>query len=164
MKPMNLREMTVECIELQDLLLDDEIDHADIERALARSKEQRGQKLKDCLHVAHNLDATLQAVGYEIKRLEAHKQRIERAGERLRDWVKSNLMPGEKFECEIGGFSVAKNPPAVVPDTPDTPAPDAYTRTEFVTTIDKKLILKDLQCGATIPGWSIKQGTHLRVK
>ena len=160
---MNLFEITNEWKELQELLLDPEVEQGDIEKAYADITEARNVKLENCLKVIKHFDAMEQGIAYEIKRLQAHKEAIVGAGERLREWVKFNLQQGEKFECTVGGFSWRKSE-AVVSETPDTPIPEAYEVVEFVTKPDKKLMKKDLECGANIPGWKIEKRENLVVK
>lgn len=160
---MNLFELTQEWKDLQALLLDDEIERSDIESAFGFITEQRNLKLENCLKMIKTFDAMEQGIAYEIMRLEAHKKRTQRAGEQLRDWVKMNLQPGEKFECTVGAFGWRKSE-AVVSENEETPIPDAYAVVKMVTTPDKKLMKKDLECGATIPGWTLEKRTNLAIK
>lgn len=160
---MNLYQLTKEWQELQTLLLDEELDPADLEKAYTEISEQRDLKLENCLKVIKHFDAMAQGVAYEQLRLDAHRKRIERAGEKLREYVGMCLGEGNKFQCAAGELGWRKSV-AVVAESEATPIPDAYQVVKMVTTPDKKLMKADLECGASIPGWRLEKRMNLQVK
>lgn len=160
---MKLYELTRDWLALQERLNEaDELTHADIATALEAIDEARDKKIENCLKLIKHYSALHAGARMEIERMKAYTERLEKAGESIKAYLAGCMMDGERFQSAIGeiGWRTSE---AVVCDE-GAAIPEQYQRVKNIIEADKVLLKKDLECGATIPGWRIEKRKHLQVK
>ncbi len=121
---------------------------------------KRDQKLEGCRKVLADFEAEQEAIAYEIKRLEQRRNRIQKRHDTLSGWVAKNLLPGEEFECPIGGFSWRKS--EYLDFQEGATIPKAYQRVKIEP--DKKAITAAIKAGKKIKGWFLATRNNLQIK
>lgn len=163
-----LREINAQILELTDALIDaaDESEETAILEALDALSLQREQKLENIAYVRLQLKSYVKAIAAEIKRLQARKQAMENAGKRLDGYVMVELQRAgkRKHEGTYASLTIAKSPVSCEVINPDM-IPDAFTKTETVTKINKADAIRHYKStGEIIDGLRFYQNEHLRIK
>lgn len=112
-----------------------------------------------------NTDADAEAIDTEIKRLGALKKRAETQSERMRLYLKKNMLATNTTEIDgtILKIKLKKNPPRV--DVEDENAvPDEYKRSKVVVSIDKDAIKTAVKAGVGVNGTKVIQDSRVEIK
>lgn len=117
-----------------------------------------------------NLDARIDALGAEIKRLQSRKKSTDNLKTRLKEFMKGCMTVADKKKLEFDNFTVAvqKNPPSVEITDEDAIPSKYFTIIPEQKQINKAALLADLKAlkeGQTIPGAQlITDRTNLRIR
>lgn len=157
---MNLYELTKEWKDLQDLLLDDSLEPSDLEKAYLEISAERNQKLENIRKLLKHLQADVDIIQAEKDRLNVFQKKYESKIESLLSWVEKCLLPGEKFDCPIGGFSWRES--EYLDSAENAKIPKAFQRVKIEP--DKNAIKAALKTGKKIAGWFLAKRQNLQVK
>lgn len=143
-----------------------EVDDAALLAALNALEGDLATKADGIGFVLAELGASADALVREEQRLRKRRQAIERADERLRDYVKLAMLAGDvrKLEGSVRSFSLVQNPPSVVVD--DLAAvPRALVRVVTSVEPNKVAIRAAIESGESVPGARLVPGEKgLRVR
>ena len=157
---MNLYELSTDLVALRDM---HEVE--EVEKIKAIIEAEIETKSTGIVAVVRNLEATVDAIDTEIKRLTDLKKVKKNNIDRLKEYTKEcmELRGVKKLETSLGNISIRKTPGAVnILD--EAIIPLNYITIEQVKKVDKKALLKDLKDGLIIDGVELKTGTSLTIK
>lgn len=172
---MKLYQLTEKYTNLRDQLFafDTEREEGDahaevdaVEQALANITDALEDKVESLALLALELDREAEGVKAEADRLANRKRALENRRDRLKDYIFENLQAADVMKVRGLRVTVAlqKNQPAViVEDGAEERLPMEYRRPVKVEA-DKKKLLVALQAGTKVPGCSVVQGLHLRIR
>lgn len=115
--------------------------------------------------VIANMNATVDAIKVEEKRLADRRRTIENGIKRLKDNLQYAMIQADKpkFKTQLFSFNIQKNPAKVVIDD-EAELDDAYI-TQTVTFSPNKEFIKDaLKAGKDVRGAHLEQGESLRIR
>lgn len=127
--------------------------------ALDATLGERDVKINNICGLIKNWEGDLEALESEIKKLREKKAKKERKIERLTNYVQYCL-GGQAWSNAVHKVSYLTSTAVECADLADLP--DAYAR--IVREPDKATIKKDLQNGASIPGWYLVHRTNIQIK
>ena len=161
---MNLYELTSDLKELQEIDFT-ETDRDEVEAIKEIIKEQIESKGTGIIVVVRNLEADIEVIKTEIKRLQDLKKLKENKIENLKKYTKECLEEADikKLSTSLGNISIRKLPGSVEVLEEDS-IPAEYKKEVVTVTVDKKSILADLKEGVVVPGVTLKTGTSLTIK
>lgn len=113
-----------------------------------------------------NIDGKVGSVDVEIERLQKRKKFAINLQERLKEYIRINMVRADiqKIETDIFTIAVQKNPPSV-DITNEEIIPAGYKVIKQIISVDKKQLLNDLKEGKKIEGCHIVlDKTHLRIR
>lgn len=157
---MNLYELTEKYKQIQELI---ENGSDNLDDTLESLDDAIDDKLIGYASIIRNLEADVNAIKEEKKRLSDKQRTLENSIERLKDNVKTNLKATGKSKLKAGLFtlSLAKTPPkAVILD--DKAIPKHYY-IEQQPVLDKRALLDALKQGE-VKGAKLEQTESLRIK
>ena len=160
----SLYELTSDLKELQEIDFT-ETDRDEVEAIKEIIKEQIESKGTGIIVVVRNLEAYIEVIKKEIKRLQDLKKLKENKIENLKKYTKECLEEADikKLSTSLGNISIRKLPGSVeVLEEESIPA--EYKKEVVTVTVDKKSILADLKEGVVVPGVTLKTGTSLTIK
>lgn len=160
---MNLYELTQDYINLQALLEDETISQDLIEAAMKEVGEDIEEKAQNYAVIMKNLDAEVEALEKEEKRLAARKSSLKNRNKILKDNLENSMkaIGKTKFKTKLFSFNIGKNPSSVNIDDQNL-IPDQYI--VYTKSVAKKAILDDIKQGVIIPGVSLKQTESLKIR
>lgn len=168
----NLYELSSEMMELENLLSvmeeaeANEEEIKEVEQIRNIVKEELEKKSSGVVFLAKNLNSDIIAIKEEIKRLQDLKKVKTNKLERIKNFAKEYMeISGiKRVETPLGNLSIRKTKPGVnILD--ESRIPQEYIKTKIEESIDKTLLLSDLQEGLVLDGVAeIKQGTSLTIK
>jgi aromatic ring-opening dioxygenase LigB subunit len=153
---------------LQILTSDDDLPPEVVRDTLDALEGSLVVKATNVAAYASMLSINADAIGTEIDRLKAMQQRAELHAQRLRDYLKDNMIRSgiAKIEATQAPFfrlAIRKNPPKVVIDYEDM-IPDEFLRTRTVTEVARDEIKRAIQAGQDVPGAHLEQTERLEIK
>lgn len=155
---MNLYQLTGELLKAQQLLEEtDDIEALELSLFL---DSERNKKLEAYLYLIKNFAALAEARSEEAKKLKELAEWADKRVEKLKVGVMNALLPGEKFNCPIGGFSWRAST-ACVSENMEV-APEDYIEMRPKVLVSK--IKEDLKHGVDVEGWSLVQKQNLQIK
>ena len=169
MNSLTLWQLTDQYLQaLQVLTSDDDIPPEVVRDTLDALEGSLAVKATNVASYVSMLDTNADAIGAEINRLKAMQARVERHAQRLREYLKENMLRSgiAKIEATQAPFfhlSIRKNPPKVVIDN-ESLVPDEFVRTKIVTEIAKNEIKYAIQAGQDVPGAHLEQTERLEIK
>lgn len=119
-------------------------------------------KLEAYCVVIKNLDAERDAIDLEIVRLRNKSKALETTTEELIKRLKSTIGEGTKWGRGVHSISWRKSTAVKIVD--EKAIPVQYLREILKYEPDKKLLLEDLKCKATIPGATLEERFNLTIK
>ena len=142
-----------------------ETDRDEVEAIKEIIKEQIESKGTGIIVVVRNLEADIEVIKTEIKRLQDLKKLKENKIENLKKYTKECLEEADikKLSTSLGNISIRKLPGSVEVLEEDS-IPAEYKKEVVTVTVDKKSILADLKEGVVVPGVTLKTGTSLTIK
>lgn len=160
----SLYELTSDLKELQEIDFT-EADRDEVEAIKEIIKEQIESKGTGIIVVVRNLEADIEVIKTEIKRLQDLKKLKENKIENLKKYTKECLEEADikKLSTSLGNISIRKLPGSVEVLEEDS-IPAEYKKEVVTVTVDKKSILADLKEGVVVPGVTLKTGTSLTIK
>lgn len=130
--------------------------------ALEKLGMARDEKLTACCAYYRELDAEVTAIDAEIDRLTNMRDRAAKRLSSWKDYLGQCLGAGEGWQGGMFKLSWRKSTAVQVQD--EKAIPELYWRERVVREIDKKAIVEDLKCGATIPGAALETRNHLQLR
>lgn len=149
---MKLYEITDALIQVEDLLEAGE-DVQDTIDALQLSLED---KIEGLVKVIRNFEASAEAKKNEAKRLKEQAEKDQANADRLKDWIKLNLIRLGKKKVETDLFKVTVTKPREKIEVDETRLPDDYfiIKREPISKTELKKLVKEQE----IPGVQIVLG------
>jgi hypothetical protein len=131
---------------------------------LAITEEQLQNKSVAYSFVIKQMDADIDTIDAEIKRLQAAKKQRERASEYLKDKIKHamELFQIEEIKTPLVKINFRKSETVEVDDVNSLPM--AYKTVKVVETADKVSIKKAIKDGVFVPGCFIVEHRNLQIK
>lgn len=125
---------------------------------------ERNAKLEGCALWIKNLEADVEAMKAEEKKLAERRRVLENKAERMRDYVARSMQTfgDPRIETARVALSFRKSEALVIADGAEIP--EAYVVTKTTTAPDKTALKKALKAGEVIPGVTIEQRHNLQVK
>ena len=158
---MKLYELTGQFLALQKLADDPDIDLTDTLEGLTGEIELKANGL---LQVVRGIEADIDAVDAEIKRLQEIKKVRQNRIDSLRDYLRFNMQNAgiSSIKCPLFSITLAAGRDMVVIDDLEL-IPKKYQRIRVEA--DKTAILQTLRAGRIVPGASLgKSQESLRIK
>lgn len=124
---MTLYEITGQFMELLEMAQEGVLDRETIEDTLEGVEFEFEEKADAYAKVVNSLNADVNAIDKEIKRLTERKDMISNNAKRIKESLERAMIETGKtrFKTALFGFGIQKNPPSVVIDD-ETAVPDAY--------------------------------------
>jgi hypothetical protein len=125
---------------------------------------ERNDKLEGCALFVKNMEANVEAIRNEEKKLAERRHVLERRAERMRDYIAASMVAfGDKqIDTARVALSLRKSEALVVLDADQIPA--EYMVTKTTTAPDKAAMKKAIKAGWTVPGAAIETRHNLQVK
>ena len=132
--------------------------------AAALNKDNAEAKLEGYGKLLANLAADVEGYKAEEKRLAERRRAVENLTNRLKDNVFEYMTAAKKSKIKAGTFTFAvqKSSPALAIESELEIPGDYYIEQD--PKLDRKTLLAALKTGVEVPGCSIKQGSHLRIR
>lgn len=161
-----LYDVTGRVLALQDLMLDEDLDEQTIADTIEAVEGEYSVKLENCCRVIKNLEADVEALDKEAKRLTDKKKSLQNNIKRLKEAMFSSMKATEttKVKGELFTIAIQKNGgklPVVV-DVPTEELPDELVR--VVESPDLDAIAKMLEKGKSPLAHFGERGESLRIK
>ena len=114
--------------------------------------------------VIKNIEAQIEAIKNEEKRLADRRKSLESSVKRLKDSLYESMKVTEtkRIKSELFTFNIQNNPPSLNIENEDA-IPFEYYQPQ-APKLDKKELLNAIKNGLEIEGVSIKQGEGLRIR
>lgn len=160
---MKLYELSQNYKNLLELVDNEDVPAEILQEALAEVKENINEKAENICKVIANIQADIEGMKAEEKRIAALRKSNENKVTSLKNYLENTLkdLNIKKIDCNMFKVSIAKNPPKLVLSD-DFKPDDKYTSTQII--IDNKAIKDDLKAGVIIEGASLVQNESLRIK
>jgi len=135
-----------------------------LEEKLAITEEQLQNKSVAYSFVIKQMDADIDTIDAEIKRLQASKKQREKASEYLKERIKHamELFGTEEIKTPLVKINFRKSETVEVENVNELTS--AYKTIKIVETADKAAIKSAIKNGAVIPGCSIVEHRNLQIK
>jgi len=162
---MKLYEIT-ESLKGLEKLADEGMDDETIADTFEAVEGEFNEKAVAVVHVTKNMDADIDAVDAEIKRLQGRKSMLNAKKDSIVEYLRFNMEESgiSKIECPLFTITLAKGRD-IVRIEDEGKIPTDYLNIKTIMTPMKKEILADLKSGKDIPGASIvKTKSSLRIK
>lgn len=139
----------------------------DIAVALAALTDSLEAKAERIAAVLRNLDADIDALAAEEKRLKRRREARENAKEHLRDYIRTCMVEGgiTRVKCAAFSLSVSEREAVVVDDIDAVPAEYLHPPKPAEKAVAKKAVLDaHKKLGEVVPGTRIVTNYNLQVK
>jgi len=149
---------------IQELLDNPDLPEVDILNALNKIDEEFDTKAENIAKLISSLNADIDGMTKEIKRLQNRKSVMEHRADDLKSYIYEHMkaIKKKKIKGALFTLSIQKNSPSV--NVLDEGAIPAQYKIPQPSKLDKKAILADLKQGVEVNGVEIKQGTSLRIR
>ena len=158
---MNLYELTDSYQKILQLIEDG---GEDLEDTLESITDAIEEKADGYGKVIKNIEAQIEAIKNEEKRLSDRRKSLESNVRRLKDslYESMKLTKTKRIKSELFTFNIQNNPPSLNIENEDA-IPFEYYQPQ-APKLDKKELLNAIKNGLEIEGVSIKQGESLRIR
>jgi|TARA_R110000868_G_scaffold409032_2_gene693756 uncharacterized protein YeeX (DUF496 family) len=166
---MKLRELTGQYLELSNMATDLESDLTPelIADTLSSIQGDFKEKALSVTHVIADMDCNIDVIDVEIQRLQSRKKVLQNSNDRIREYLKSNMIASEitKITCPLFTITLAKGRDVVSIDNEDE-IDNQYMTVKTSISPDKREILKALKDDPdSVKGASLaKTEPSLRIK
>lgn len=162
---MNIFELTGALGQVWNMVTDEDMDQEVLEDTLQSLELARDEKAEGYAKIMKQLEAQVDAINTEEKRLADKRKVLENRHARMKQVLEQSfsLWEVDKIKGTIFTVSVQNNPPSVVIEDENI-VPEQFVSVETVKKIDRKSILQALKDGEVIDGCSIKQTRSLRIR
>lgn len=149
---------------IQELLDNPDLPEVDILNALNKIDEEFDTKAENIAKLISSLNADIDGMTKEIKRLQNRKSVMEHRADDLKSYIYEHMkaIKKKKIKGALFTLSIQKNSPSV--NVLDEGAIPGRYKIPQPPKLDKKAILTDLKQGVEVNGTEIKQGTSLRIR
>ena len=164
---MRLYELTDEWLSLIDAMdSEDGSIPPDLAERMARIEGDIATKIEGCCKVAKGFAAAAEAFKTEAERLRKKSTGAARREQWLKDYIKEQLEKLGEKKLVAGLFTVAIQNSPISLDVHDIDSvPDDYdSDIQPDRKLDKKAILQEFKYGCDVPGCTLHQNTHLRIR
>lgn len=161
---MKLYELTEAYLNILSLMDSEELDKQDLEKALSNINEEIENKSDNIGKVLQTLDADIQALKNEEKRLATRRKSLEKNKESLKEYLSNSLkiQDVKKLKTNLFTFYFKKNPTSVsIKDGVEIPKEYLI---EQEPKVDKRAIKKDLEDGKVIDGVELTQSESMVIR
>lgn len=160
---MKLYEMTQEYNQLLEMMNDPDASPEAIQEVLSSLEGQIEQKAENIAKVIKSMEADIEAISNEEKRLQAKRKALENHKEGLKQYLQQSLEQVGLNKVKTALFNIGiQNNPASVEIVDEEAIPEVFVTWEKK--ILKSDILKQLKEGHEIPGVQMKQTRSLRIR
>jgi SMC interacting uncharacterized protein involved in chromosome segregation len=165
---MKLYELTAEYEVIAELAFNT-ADNGEVNSELAEKLDaietKIDEKLASCCRMVKNMQGIEEALKSEINRLQSKQRSAAKAVESIKDYMQTNMeqlgIDSRKVDSMFT-VSIQASPPAVAVEDMDQ-VPNEFDK-EPARVIDKTAIRLALQAGKQVPGCTLVQSKHLRIK
>ena len=100
-----------------------------------------------------NLDADIEAIQHEVKRLNNRISAMRNRKESIREYLRQNMAATgiTRISCPLFTITLSEGRNMAVIEN-EAELPEDYIRVKAVRSVDKKMVLEDLKAGEEIPG------------
>ena len=145
---MKLRELTGQYLELSSMATDSDSDLTPelIADTLESIEGEFNEKAVAVTHIISNMDSDIDIIDAEIQRLQSRKKVLQNGNDRIREYLKSNMIASDitKITCPLFSITLAKGRDVVSIDDESAIA-DEFMTVKTSITPDKREILKALK-------------------
>tara|TARA_R110000822_G_scaffold127080_1_gene262306 strand:+ start:169 stop:669 length:501 start_codon:yes stop_codon:yes gene_type:complete len=145
---MKLRELTGHYLELSNMASDQDSDLTPelIADTLESIECEFNEKAVSVTHIISNMDSDIEIIDAEIQRLQSRKKIMQNSSDRIREYLKSNMIASEitKITCPLFSITLAKGRDVVSIDDEASIA-DEFMSVKTSISPDKREILKALK-------------------
>jgi len=162
----HLYELTEQQRQLKEVAANGDLPAEALNDTFQALEGEFNEKAVSIIHVVNDIDADIESIDNEIKRLQARKKTATNKKESIREYLRSNMEASgiTKIDCPLFSISLAKGRDTVVIDD-ESLLPDELVDVEVKLKPKKADILKAIQAGEDIAGARIeKSKTSLRIK
>lgn len=167
MSDLTLYKITNKFAELMDMAENGELTEEQYNALGEQLTLELQQKGSGIIGYTQNEEAFIEAVDFQIKRLQDLKKARQNKLEKFKQYVKENMdrLGITKMDTELGTLSIAKNPMSVEIENEEE-IPKEFKQQVITTKIDKTAIKNHFKAtGEIIPGTRIiDDKTSLRIK
>ena len=167
MSDLTLYNITNKFAELMDMAENGELTEEQYNALGEQLTLELQQKGSGIIGYTQNKEAFIEAVDFQIKRLQDLKKARQNKLEKFKQYVKENMdrLGITKMDTELGTLSIAKNPMSVEIENEEV-IPKEFKQQVITTKIDKTAIKNHFKAtGEIIPGTRIIDNkTSLRIK
>lgn len=117
------------------------------------------EKATALISVVQNMDADVEMLDKEIKRLQLRKKAVTNKQESMRTYLRENMVATgiKKIECPLFNITCSDSTEIVVIED-ESSIPDEYVEVSVVQKIDKAAIKKTLKAGGEVAGARLEKG------
>lgn len=158
---MNLYELSAA---YQEVVEEIESGGDNLEDTLESLEDAIEDKAENYAKVMKNIEAQIEAIKNEEKRLADRRKSLESSVKRLKDslYESMKLTETKRIKSELFTFNIQNNPPSLNIEKEDAIPFEYYIPQQ--PKLDKKELLNAIKNGLEIEGVSIKQGEGLRIR
>lgn len=159
---MKLYDLTESYARLLDMA--DEMEDDVYRDTLESIKEPLEEKAENTAKVIKSLEAEAKAIRDEEKRLADRRRTLENKGQRLKDYLQSNLEAAgiKKVKGKLLNVSIQKNAPSLYIEKEDYIPSNFYE--EQAPKLNRKALLDHLKNGGEVDGVSVRIGESIRIR
>lgn len=160
---IKLYEISQSYINILNLLEDETSDVEYLKNALGKIEEHFEVKAENIGKVIRSLEANVEALKTEEKRLASRRGNIENNIKNLKYYLENEMkrLDKKKFKTDLFSFGIQKNPPSLNISTEEYIPVEYYQLTR---SLIRRELLKDIKEGLVIDGVSLKQSESLRIR
>ena len=162
---MKLYEITEQHRQLEKLVEDGEFSDEMVADTFASIEGAFEDKALSLIHVVSNMEADMEAIDSQIKRLQDMKKVRVNKRESLREYLRFNMEASSitKIDCPLFNISLRKGRDIVEINDPDK-IPDDFVTPVVDLKIDKPKLLKALKEGSVAGASLVKSKSSLFIK
>lgn len=159
---MKLYELAQAYCQIQDMINDD-VDKELIIQTLNNLEEEIEKKAENIAKLLKSIEADIEALSNEEKRLQTKRRTLENNKEHLKAYLQQQLesVGKTKLKTTLFSFNIQNNP-ASVEISDESLIPKEFV--SYEPKYDKKAILKLLKEGKKVPGCQLKETQSLRIR
>lgn len=159
---IKLYNLTESYIRLLDMA--DEMDDDVYKDTLESIKEPLAEKAENTAKVIKSLEAEAKAIREEEIRLADRRRTLENKGQRLKDYLQSNLEAAgmKKIKGKLLNVSIQKNAPSLYIEKDDYIPSSFYE--EQAPKLNRKALLEYLKDGGEVDGVTVRQTEGIRIR
>ena len=164
MESSTLYELTGKYMQLLDLASDPDTDLGVLRDTMEGLDGEIEDKADGYASVIAKLQSDVEGLKGQISRMSERKRSLEANIERMKEALQASMETTgkRKFKTTLFSFSIAKNPPRVVVDAPESVPEDFLIQQE--PKIDTASIKEALKGGAVYNFAHLEQGESLRIR